>query len=107
MIFYWISCATYNGDGQVVIFGSRKVNWREFVPRVFRAANALISLGVRKGEPVTFMLHNTPEFLEVNFGIQVAGAILVPMNYRFVPKEVEYQANHCEKIGTCFQTVGE
>ena len=59
-------------------------------------ANALIELGVKRGDKVAFMFHNTPEFLEINFGIQVAGGVPAPMNYRFIPREVDYQGNHCD-----------
>ncbi len=92
----FISCATYNPDGEIVVYGNRRVTWKNFIPRVFRVADALIRLGVKKDEKVTFMFHNIPEFLEVNFGIQVAGAVPCPMNYRFVANEIEYQGNHSD-----------
>jgi acyl-CoA synthetase (AMP-forming)/AMP-acid ligase II len=90
------SCALHNPSGDAIVYGERRVPWAELTPRVFRVANALIDLGVEPGDTVSFMFHNTPEFLEVNFGIQVAGAIPVPMNYRFTPREVAYQGNHCD-----------
>jgi len=92
----FLSCADRNGEGEVIVFGERRIKWREFVPRVFRVANALVRLGVKKDDKVAFMFHNTPEFLEVNFGIQAAGAVPAPMNYRFTPREIEYQGNHCD-----------
>ena len=91
-----ISCATHNPDGEYIIFGKRRIKWREFVPRVFRVANTLISLGVKKGDNVAFMFHNTPEFLEINYGIWAAGGVPAPMNYRFTPREIEYQGSHCD-----------
>lgn len=92
----FISCATHNGDGEVLIYGDRRITWAELTPRIFKIANSLIKLGVKKDEKVAFMFHNTPEFFEINNGIQAAGAIPAPMNYRFIPKEVEYQGNHCD-----------
>ena len=90
------SCAAHNGDGEFIIFGDRRITWREFSSRVFQVANALIELGVKRGDNVAFMFHNTPEFLEINFGIQVAGGVPAPMNYRFISREVDYQGNHCD-----------
>ena len=90
------SCTTYNPNGEIIIYGDRRVTWEKLVPRVFQIAHALIKLGVQKNDKVAFMFHNTPEFIEINFGIQVAGAVPCPMNYRFVPGEIEYQANHCD-----------
>jgi acyl-CoA synthetase (AMP-forming)/AMP-acid ligase II len=92
----FISCAAHNGDGEIIIFGDRRITWSEFVLRVFKVANALVELGVKRGDKVAFVFHNTPEFLEINFGIQVAGGIPAPMNYRFIPREFEYQGNHCD-----------
>ena len=92
----FLCCAARNGDGEAVIFGDRRIRWGEYVPRVLRVANALIGLGVKKDDKVAFMFHNTPEFLEVNFGVQAAGAVPVPMNYRFTPREIGYQGNHCD-----------
>jgi acyl-CoA synthetase (AMP-forming)/AMP-acid ligase II len=59
-------------------------------------ASALVELGVKRGDKVAFMFHNTPEFLEINFGIQVAGGVPAPINYRFTPREVEFQVDHCD-----------
>lgn len=92
----FLSCATHNADGEYILFGDRRITWREFAPRVFRVANALTALGVKRGDNVALMFHNTPEFLEINFGIQAAGAVPAPMNYRFTPREIEYQGNHCD-----------
>jgi acyl-CoA synthetase (AMP-forming)/AMP-acid ligase II len=92
----FLSCAEHNTDGEVILFGPRRITWGEFTPRIFQVANALLDLGVNRGETVAFMFHNTPEFLEINFGIQAAGAVPVPMNYRFMPPEIEHQANHCD-----------
>ncbi len=92
----FISCARHNPDGDVVVYGDRRVTWGRMTPRVLRIADALVKLGVKKDDKVAFMFHNCPEFLETNWGIQVAGAIPAPMNYRFIPKEVDYQGNHCD-----------
>jgi len=92
----FISCATHNGEGEIIIHGERRITWSQLVPRVFKVGNALVALGVQRGDKVAFVFHNTPEFLEINFAIQVAGAVPAPMNYRFIPREVEYQGNHCD-----------
>ena len=99
------SCATYNPGGEIVIYGNRRIKWKDFVRRVFKTANALINLGVSKDEKIAFMFHNTPEFLETNFGIQVAGAIPCPMNYRFVSNEIEYQGNHSDASVFIFDSI--
>lgn len=92
----FISCGKHNPGGEIVIYGDRRITWSDLTPRIFKIANALIKLGVKKDDKVAFMFHNRPEFIETNWGIQVAGGVPAPMNYRFVPKEVEFQGNHCD-----------
>ena len=91
-----LSCRIHNPDGEYVVYGNRRITWKEMVPRVFKIAQALIKLGVKKNDKVAFMFHNTPEFIEVNNAIQVAGAVPTPMNYRYVQSEVEFQASHSD-----------
>jgi len=90
------SCAAHNPDGVIVIYGDRRVSWKEMWERSARIANALVKLGVKKDDKVAFMFHNTPEFVELNFGVQAAGAIPVPINYRFTARELEYQVGHSD-----------
>ena len=92
----FLSIAQHNPEGEAVIFGDRRITWKTLVSRILRIANALVDLGVKRGDTVSLMFHNTPEFIEINYGIQVAGAVPAPMNYRFIPKEIAYQGNHCD-----------
>ncbi len=88
--------AKNNADGEVVVYGERRITWQEMTVRVCKLANALRQAGLEKDDKVAFMFHNCPAFIEINYAIQVAGGIPVPMNYRFVAKEIEYQINHCD-----------
>ncbi len=101
----FISCTKYNADHEIIVYGNRRITWKEFTPRVFKIAQALIKLGVKKDDKVAFMFHNTPEFMEINNGIQVAGAIPVPMNYRFTPREVEYQGNNSDAVVFIYDSI--
>ncbi len=92
----FISCATYNPEGEVIVCGDRRVTWAAHKRRIFQMAHALIDLGVGKNDKVAFMFHNTPEFIETNWAVQVAGAVPVPVNYRFVPQEIAFQVNHSD-----------
>lgn len=53
-------------------------------------AHALRAFGVRKGDRIGVMLPNRIEFLLVWFAIAKLGAVLVPINMRFTPREIEY-----------------
>ena len=43
-------------------------------------ANALASLGVKRGDKVAIMVPNVPEFVVAYYGILSAGATAVPLN---------------------------
>jgi acyl-CoA synthetase (AMP-forming)/AMP-acid ligase II len=88
--------ALHNAAGEAVVYGDRRITWKALAGRVFQLADAMINKGIRKNDKVAFMFYNCPEFIEINFAVQAAGAIPVPMNYRFVAKEIEYQLNHCD-----------
>ncbi|MBU0994378.1 MAG: acyl--CoA ligase [Proteobacteria bacterium] len=93
---YLNTIRTSNPKGEVLVYGKRRVTWGEMIDRSYRLSNALIRLGVKKNDKIVFMFHNTPEFMEINFAAQAAGAIPTPMNYRFVSREIEYQVNHSD-----------
>ncbi len=55
-----------------------------------RIAHLLTGLGVGKGDRVGLLLYNTHEFMEIYFALSRLGVILVPLNYRLAPAEIEY-----------------
>ncbi|HET6466128.1 MAG TPA: long-chain fatty acid--CoA ligase [Nitrospiria bacterium] len=58
-----------------------------------RLANALIEMGVQKGDRVAIMLPNVPQCLIGYFGALKAGAIVVQTNPLYVERELEQQLN--------------
>jgi acyl-CoA synthetase (AMP-forming)/AMP-acid ligase II len=71
--------------------GYRKtVTWKEFDERAAATANLLLKTGVKKGDKVALLLMNCIEWLPVYFGILKAGAVAVPLNYRYTSDEIKY-----------------
>ncbi len=68
----------------------RELTWRDFDVRANRFANLLLSRGVKRGDKVAVLLMNCLEWLPVYFGVLKAGAIVVPMNYRYASDEIKY-----------------
>jgi acyl-CoA synthetase (AMP-forming)/AMP-acid ligase II len=79
-----------------LIDGNTSLTYKEINERVNRLSNALISLGLKKGEKVAFMANNCHEFAETFFAAAKAGLIIVPVNARFNGPEVTYTLNHSE-----------
>ena len=55
-----------------------------------RYANALRRFGVAKGDRIGVMLPNRVEFPVIWFAAAKLGAVIVPINTRYTPREVEY-----------------
>ena len=68
----------------------REMTWKEFDRKANRFANLLLSRGIKKGDKVAILLMNCLEWLPVYFGILKAGALAVPMNYRYAADEIAY-----------------
>ena len=67
-----------------------EINWRQFDEKANRFANLLLSRGLKKGDKVAILLMNCLEWLPIYFGILKAGALAVPMNYRYTADEIKY-----------------
>ncbi len=70
--------------------GRREITWLDFDKKANRFANLLLSRGIRKGDKVAILLMNCLEWLPIYFGILKAGAIAVPLNYRYTADEIKY-----------------
>jgi len=64
--------------------------------RTNRLANALLNMGLRKGDRVAVMLYNCTEFIEIVCAFAKIGVVGAPVSWRFVEKEVEYVVNNCD-----------
>ena len=67
-----------------------EMTWGQFDRKANRLANFLLTRHVRKGDKVAILLMNCLEWLPVYFGILKAGAIAVPLNFRYTADEIKY-----------------
>src|SRR5690242_6570652 len=82
-------------DKTVIIFRDQPTTYRELDQRANQVANGLRALGVGKGDRVGLYLHNLPLFIEAFYGIQRAGATVVPLNPLYKPAEIAFILNDC------------
>ena len=68
----------YRPDHLAVVFEDQRLTWLEFNRQINRLANALINLGIQKGDKVTTILPNCLELLEIYWAIAKIGAVVVP-----------------------------
>ncbi|MBE5791281.1 MAG: acyl--CoA ligase [Clostridiales bacterium] len=68
----------------------REITWRVFDEKANRCANFLISRGIKKGDKVAILMMNGIEWLPIYFGALKAGALAVPLNFRYTAEEIRY-----------------
>jgi acyl-CoA synthetase (AMP-forming)/AMP-acid ligase II len=74
----------------VVEVGGERLTYRELWDRSARTAGGLRALGIQPGDRVAIRLGNGADWCVAFWGIQMAGAVVVPVNTRFTEAEVEY-----------------
>jgi crotonobetaine/carnitine-CoA ligase len=86
-------------DKTFLFFDHDFLSYKQFNCQVNRSANALLELGIKRGDRVCLMLGNTPQFLYAWFGMAKIGAILVALNTSFKEKEARYIVSHSQARG--------
>lgn len=75
----------------------REITWQRFYQQSNAFSNVLINrLGIEKGDRVVHLMMNCLEWLPLYFGILRAGAIAVPLNFRFEAPAVARCTNLCQ-----------
>jgi acyl-CoA synthetase (AMP-forming)/AMP-acid ligase II len=76
-----------------ISYGSRRYNYREFALEVKLLARAIRSC-IKPGDRVAFLAPNLPELLIAHFAVPLAGGVLVALNTRLAPDEIDYILDH-------------
>ncbi len=72
--------------------------------RACRLANALLGLGLAKGDRVAVLAYNCLEWLEIYAGAAKAGLVVVPINFRFVAREAAFVIGDAEAAAFIVQS---
>jgi long-chain acyl-CoA synthetase len=80
---------SYLAGGRLTV-GS-ELTYLKFQELVDRFANALHSMGVKKGDRVALMLPNSPQFMIAFFGAIKIGAVIVNNNPTYTSRELKHQ----------------
>lgn len=78
-------------DRPAVHYMDRIIPYRELKELVDRFANALVILGIKKGDRVATILANCPQFIISDFGILKSGAVHVPCSLLHKENELIYE----------------
>src|SRR3546814_12522937 len=70
------------------------VTYREMAARARSMAVALDEMGVKHGERVAIVRHNSARLLTAVFGVSAYGRVLVPINFRLTREAIAYIVAH-------------
>jgi acyl-CoA synthetase (AMP-forming)/AMP-acid ligase II len=83
-------------DRAAISFEGKKYTFAELSERVNRLANALLGLGIEKGNVVAILEVNCNQYMEVYYAGAKTGAIFVPLNFRAKKDELVHMLNNSE-----------
>jgi acyl-CoA synthetase (AMP-forming)/AMP-acid ligase II len=83
-------------DATAFTFGDEELSFAHLDAGSNRAANALLALGVSKGDRVAYLGKNHPLYFEALVAAMKIGAVMTPVNWRLAPPEVAYILNDCQ-----------
>lgn len=83
-------------ERDAMVFEGKRFTYSQIGERVNRLGNALIKLGVQKGDRIAMMQVNSPECIEVYYAAAKLGAIYVPLNFRARAEELSYMIRNGE-----------
>jgi len=72
--------ARYQPDHLAVVFEDQRLTYRQFNKRVNRLANALVEMGIAKGDKIATILPNCLELLDIYWAVAKIGAVVVPLS---------------------------
>src|SRR5688500_14201461 len=88
--------AAAHPDRTYLVYGERKLTYRQVDAQATALAAALHELGIERGDRVALTLPNWPEFVISAFAAAKLGAIVVPLNPRYSVPELKYMLRHSE-----------
>jgi long-chain acyl-CoA synthetase len=77
-------------DAVAVFFEGEAITFASLAERACGVAAALIESGVGHGDQIAILAKNHPAFLEIWAGACLVGAVLVPINWRLSPREIDF-----------------
>lgn len=94
-------------EAEAVIFKDVRVTFGQLRDRINRRSNALLHLGVKRGEHVATLSANCLELVELILAVWRIGAVLAPLNWRLSPDELIHMLNHCDAETLMFSSAFE
>ncbi|UTV30637.1 long-chain-fatty-acid--CoA ligase [Photobacterium atrarenae] len=91
--------ASCKPDKPALICGDNQITYAQFDALASQVAHGLVNKGIQPGDRVALSCPNLPFFPIIYYGIQKAGAVVVPLNVLLKEREIKF---HLEDAGAKF-----
>ncbi len=81
-------------DNVAIHWKDQKITFAQLDKMSCDFAKGLHARGIQQGDRIGLWMHNHPEWVVAWFGISKIGAVVVPLDYWYKPKEAEYILHH-------------
>lgn len=71
-------------------FEGTRLTYGQLNEKANKVANGLLDMGIKKGDRVAALMYNCHQFMEIYFALAKIGAIMVPLNFRLVARELQF-----------------
>lgn len=78
--------------------GTQTLTYKELWEETQSLAEGLKQKGVKKGDSVSMLLPNCFEFCELYLALFQIGAVAVPLNHRYLSREIKYVVSHSKPV---------
>jgi acyl-CoA ligase (AMP-forming) (exosortase A-associated) len=81
---------------EALVYGARRLDYATLATEVRQVAQALLALGLNRGERVAVYLEKRVENVTAMFGAAAAGGVFVPVNPLLKPEQVAFIGADCD-----------
>lgn len=84
------------GDNPLILLGEQRISYRDAAEQSARLARGMLASGLGKGSRVGLLMPNGPDWLVAWLAAARIGAIVVPMNTFYKPRELGWVMRHAD-----------
>jgi len=87
----WIERWSYIQPDKIAVYANDiPYTYKTLNERIYKLSNIFLGRGIKKGDRIAVLMHNSIQYVEIFFAISKIGGILVPLNWRLAMPELEF-----------------
>lgn len=98
----FLAAVARDPDAVALADGDLRLTYAEWLPRIGALAGGFRDLGLRKGDRLVTVLQNTAHAATLHWACQLAGVVIVPVNWRATAEELDFVLQDAEGAALVF-----